>query len=217
MHTVYCLSGLGADQRVFNFIKLPGVEMIHVQWLPPGRLETLGTYARRLMAQIDAQQPVTLLGVSFGGIVAQELAALLPCRRVIILSSIKGPAEMPWTISLMRRTGVHRLVPGWLLKDGNTLTGNYYFSIRTRGEARLLREIIRDTDPAFLRWAVNEVVRWQPPAPVPGLVHLHGTADRIFPADHIQNFTPIPGGGHFMVVQEAALLSRLVSEALDRP
>jgi hypothetical protein len=97
------------------------------------------------------------------------------------------------------------------------LTGNYYFSIRTRGEARLLREIVRDTDPAFLRWAVNEVVRWQPPAPVPGLVHLHGTADRIFPAGRIQSFIPIPGGGHFMVVQEAALLSRLVSEVLNRP
>jgi pimeloyl-ACP methyl ester carboxylesterase len=216
MHKVYCLSGLGADQRVFQFLNLPGVEMVHVQWLPPGRHEPLGTYARRLLSQIDAQQPVSLLGVSFGGIVAQELASLLLCRRVIILSSIKGPVEMPWTISLVRRTGVHRLVPGWLLKAGNTLTGNYYFSIRTRAEARLLRDIIRDTDPSFLRWAVNEVVRWQPPASVPGLVHLHGTADRIFPADRIQNFIPIPGGGHFMIVQEAALLSRLVSEALDR-
>ncbi len=217
MHKLYCLSGLGADQRVFKFINLPGVEMVHVQWLPPGRHEPLRAYARRLLAQFDAQGPVTLLGVSFGGIVAQEVAALLPCRRVIILSSIKGPAEMPRTIALVRRTGVHRLVPGRLLKAGNTLTGNYYFSVRTRGEARLLREIVRDTDPAFLRWAVNEVVRWQPPAPVPGLVHLHGTADRIFPADRIQNFIPIPGGGHFMIVQEAALLSRLVSEALNRP
>jgi pimeloyl-ACP methyl ester carboxylesterase len=216
MHKVYCLSGLGADERVFKSIGLPGVEMVHVKWLPPGRHEPLGAYARRLLAQFDAQRPVTLLGVSFGGIVAQEIAALLPCRQVIILSSIKGPAEMPWTMSLVRRTGVHRLVPGWLLKAGNILTGNYYFSIRTHGEARLLRDIVRDTDPAFLRWAVNEVVRWQPPAPVPGLVHFHGTADRIFPAGRIKNFTPIPGGGHFMVVQQAPLLSQLVAEALDR-
>jgi hypothetical protein len=51
---------------------------------------------------------------------------------------------------------------------------------------------------------------------VPGLVHFHGTADRIFPAGRIKNFTPIPGGGHFMVVQQAPLLSQLVAEALDR-
>ncbi|CAA9279898.1 MAG: hypothetical protein AVDCRST_MAG56-3632 [uncultured Cytophagales bacterium] len=217
MKKVYCLSGLGADQRVFKFIELPGVEMIHVKWLPPERQEPIGAYARRLLAQFDAQQPVTLLGVSFGGIVAQELAALLPCRRVIILSSIKSPREMPWTISLVRHTRVHRLVPGWLLKAGNTLTGNYYFSIRSRAEAQLLREIVRDTDPAFLRWAVNEVVRWQPPAPVPNLVHFHGIADRIFPAGRIRHFTAIPGGGHFMIAQEAPLLSRLIAEALDRP
>jgi pimeloyl-ACP methyl ester carboxylesterase len=217
MHKVYCLSGLGADERVFKCIELPGVEMVHVKWLPPGRHEPLRAYARRLLAQFDAQQPVTLLGVSFGGIVAQEIATLLPCRRVVILSSIKSPAEMPWTISLVRRTGVHRLVPGWLLKAGNLLTGNYFFSIRTREEARLLQDIVRDTNPAFLRWAVNEVVRWRLPDPVPGLVHLHGTADRIFPADRLQHFTAIPGGGHFMVVQKASLLSRLIFEALDLP
>jgi pimeloyl-ACP methyl ester carboxylesterase len=216
MQKVYCFSGLGADERVFKCIELPGVEMVHIRWLPPERHEPLGAYARRLLAQIDAQRPVTLLGVSFGGIVAQEVAALLPCRKVIILSSIKGPQEMPRTISLVRLTGVHRLVPGWLLKAGNTLTGDYYFSILTREEARLLRQIIRDTDPAFLRWAVNEVVRWQPTTPVPGLVHFHGTADRIFPTSRIRNFIPIPGGGHFMVVQQAALLSRLIAGALHQ-
>ncbi len=32
---VYCISGLGADQRVFNRLEFSGYKPVHINWLEP--------------------------------------------------------------------------------------------------------------------------------------------------------------------------------------
>jgi hypothetical protein len=49
---------------------------------------------------------------------------------------------------------------------------------------------------------------WNPERPLPtNLVHIHGTADRIFPARYVKPDVWINGGGHFMIVSRAAEIS----------
>lgn len=212
---IYCISGLGADERVFGFLRLPGSQLVHIKWVTPVQSESISHYARQLVEQMDTREAVTLMGVSFGGIIAQEIAKLIPCRQVIILSSVKSHAEMPRFVTLMRLTHAHRLVPGWLLKRGGALFAPYYFSVKTEAENQLLQVIIRDTDPAFLRWAVNQVVHWRNETAITGLIHIHGTKDRIFPASQIKGAVKVDGGGHFMIVNRADTISRLVWERIQ--
>lgn len=213
---VYFISGLGADERVFQFLDLPGVEKVFVRWLAPGPAEPLAAYCVRLLAQLDIKQEINLVGISFGGLVAQEIARLVPCRRVILLSSIQGPAEMDWRLRLVARTGLYCAVPARLLKWSNLLTANYYFGVETTAEAALLHQIIRDTDRDFMRWAIREIMTWAGPPPAPGgVAHLHGGADRIFPAGPLRGATLVPGAGHFMVVNRAAAVSAFIRAALD--
>lgn len=211
MQKVYFVSGLGADERVFRFLDLPGVEKVFIKWLPPGPREPLVAYCRRLLAQIDVSQPVNLVGISFGGMVCQELARLVPCRRVVLISSIKSPREMDWKLRLVACTRLHRAVPPRLLKWSNLLTANYYFGPETPAEAALLRQIIQDTDPQFMQWAIAEIMTWPQQPPVPGVAHLHGSHDRIFPAAPIQNATILPGAGHFLIVNRAAAVSEFIT------
>jgi pimeloyl-ACP methyl ester carboxylesterase len=212
---IYCISGLGADERVFGFLRLPGAEMVQIKWVMPGQNESISNYARRLVEQMDTREAITLMGVSFGGIIAQEIAKLIPCRQVIILSSVKSRAEMPRLIALVRLTHMHRLVSGRLLKWGGAAVASYYFSVKTREENRLLQSIIRHTDPAFLRWAVDQVVHWQNRTAITGLVHIHGTKDRIFPIGRIRDAVKVDGGGHFMIVNKADLITKLIREQIQ--
>ena len=216
MQKVYFVSGLGADERVFQFLELPGVEKVFVQWLPPAPHEPLRAYCRRLLAQLDLSGEINLVGISFGGIVCQEIARLVPCRRVLLISSIKNPREMDWKLRLVARSRTHRVVPGWLLKWSNLLTANYYFGTETPAEAALLRQIIQDTDQDFMRWAIAEIMAWSCPVPLPGLAHVHGGRDRIFPAAPVQNATILAGAGHFMAVNRAAAVSAFIARELAR-
>lgn len=77
---LYLISGLGADHRVFVNLNIPGVSTHVIEWKTPEPDESMQTYVSRLRPQIDTEQEVCLLGVSFGGIIAQELSKLIPCQ-----------------------------------------------------------------------------------------------------------------------------------------
>jgi len=75
MVNVYFISGMGADGRLFKHIRLPeGFRMNFVDWIEPGREETIPAYASRLAEHMDTTRPFVLVGVSLGGIMSVEIA-----------------------------------------------------------------------------------------------------------------------------------------------
>ena len=111
----YLIPGLGADERVFQFLRLPGQVQV-LQWLPPQTpSDTLPHYAARLAGAVPYGQPCWLVGVSFGGVLALEIAQLRPLARVVLISSFAGPRELPWLARVARATGLYQLLPPQLL------------------------------------------------------------------------------------------------------
>ena len=59
---VYFISGLGADQRVFQKLTIdPEFNPVPIEWVKPGRKESMPSYARRLSTQIDTTKPFHLV------------------------------------------------------------------------------------------------------------------------------------------------------------
>lgn len=210
---LYLISGLGADERVFQFLDLP-IEKKFIQWVKPQKNEDLADYCRRLISQIDLRQEINLIGISFGGIVAQEIAKLVPCKKVIIISSVKSSAEFSWQLKLVRQTKIHLIVPLWFLQISNKITADYYFGVKEHSESKLLHQIIADTDPEFLAWAIGRIMCWKSNAYPSNLIHIHGTNDKIFPIQYIKHAIEIPNGGHFMIVNKATVISSIIFDYL---
>jgi len=207
--TWYLIPGLGADERVFRRLRLVGP--VHVlAWLAPASpAEPLAHYAARLAAAVPADAPCWLVGVSFGGLLAQEIARLRPLARVVLISSLGSPRELPPLLRLAGATGAHRLVPFGLLKWLPRLA-QWFFGARGGTEYRLLRQILADTDPAFARWATAQLLAWCRPG-TPTAVRLHGTRDRLLPASGARIDYPVPGAGHFLIVSHAAQVSEVLN------
>lgn len=128
MKTIYFVSGLGADERVFQFLDLNVEDQRHIKWIAPNPKESLVNYVKRLSEQIDQPKDSVLIGVSFGGIVAIELSKILTFSKVIIISSIKNKKEFTFYFKIAGKLGLDYLIPGKLMKRPNRFA-NYLFGI----------------------------------------------------------------------------------------
>ncbi len=209
----YLIPGLGADERVFRRLRLTG-EVRVLSWLPPqSPTEALAHYAARLAQAVPVDEPCWLVGVSFGGLLAQEIGRLRPLARVVLISSLGSPHDLPPLLRLAGATGLHRLLPFSLLKWLPRLA-QWFFGARGGTEYRLLRQILADTDPQFARWATAQLLGWQGPGQP--AVRLHGTRDRLLPVGNSPVAYLVPGAGHFLIVSHAALVSDFLNRLAAR-
>lgn len=115
MKNVYILSGLGADERVFRYLDFKDLDVAFVKWIKPLANETITRYTQRISEQIKCKNPV-LIGLSFGGIIATELAKIIPVKQLILISSLKTRTEIPFIYRLAGQLRLHQLIPYSFLK-----------------------------------------------------------------------------------------------------
>ncbi|HMV08277.1 MAG TPA: alpha/beta hydrolase [Cyclobacteriaceae bacterium] len=210
MKEVYLIPGLGADRRVFQYLNLAEHSISHISWIEPLPNESIEQYAGRLTEQIKSPDPI-LVGVSFGGMIAVEIAKQIKTNKIILISSARTQHEIPLHFKLLGRTGIQNILPASWWKRPNRLL-YYFFGIQTVQERALLSEILRDTDSRFLKWALHQIVHWKNELVPENAVLIHGSADRLFP--NSQADVTIPGGGHFMIVNRAAEISTQLKQIL---
>lgn len=154
----YILSGLGADHRVFARIDFPE-NHTHLPWIENQPNESLSDYSFRLAKGIHHENPI-LIGLSFGGIIAQEIAAILPVKELILISTIKSRCEKPWYFELAAKLNFVSLMPRFLLAKPNILVA-YAFSLSNKDERDVLDSCFENTTTDHLRWAMNKIIRWK--------------------------------------------------------
>lgn len=209
----YFISGLGADKRIFSKLKLnEKINIIHIDWIEPKKNETLATYALRLSEVIDTSQPFALVGVSFGGMIAVEIAKILAPVVTVIISSTMISSQLPGLYRFAGKLGLLKFIPARLLKSSNKLTQNYYFGTRSGSEKILLSKIIKDTDPYFLKWAIGSILSWKNETKPERTYHIHGTHDKILYSKTAQPDFVIDNGTHFMVYQNAKEISVIINK-----
>ncbi len=205
---IYCIPGLGADERIFTRLQLRNYRLLPVNWLKPGKKETLRDYAARMAELITDPEPL-LLGVSFGGIVSIEIARLRPVRKLVLISSVKSRQELPLWMRAAGRLRLHQVFP----MRHNRLTekiANRRLGVTTE-EERLFANAYRDmADQGYVSWSVDKILGWQNDWIPPRVMHIHGDEDRIFPVKNIRDHKIIPGGTHLMIMSKAEEISKLL-------
>ncbi|MEP7107793.1 MAG: alpha/beta hydrolase [Ferruginibacter sp.] len=202
MKTIYCISGLGADERAFSRLKLEGYEISCLPWLIPLPNETIKDYAIRMSKGITDEKPV-LMGLSFGGMMCIEISKLLPVEKLILISSIKSGRELPRWMKLAGILRLNKIFPMRSFKITEPLQ-NRFIGISAPEEIEMVRSYRRNAPQPYMDWAINEVLKWRNDWHPPTLYHVHGDADRIFPINNLAPTHIIKDGGHFMIINKAA-------------
>ena len=211
---VYFISGLGADKRAFQHIHLSRQFVVHhIEWIKPLKGESMNAYARRLATSIDTTQPFGLVGLSFGGMVATEMATFLNPQKVILISSTFTVRELQLPVRWIGQLRLHKLVaPSWL--KGATSLVHWFFGTQNVREKKLLDQIMHDTDEAFLRWAIDVILTWKNKKRPANCIRIHGDKDKVLPV-YSDADVVIRGGGHFMVFNKAKEISGKLENSLS--
>jgi len=212
---IYFVSGLGADERVFQWLRYEGYRPVHIQWVSPESNESIERYAKRLSGQIQDDVPI-VVGLSFGGIVAVEIAKQIKTEQVILLSSVKDSSEVPFYFKLFRVFPIHRIFPFKTLLWAFYWLVYWLFAPEGSEQKQLLRTILIETDPQFLKWALHKVVTWRNQEVPENLVHIHGKGDRIFPYRFVTPNYSVENSGHLMVMNRAEQVSDLLEQLVLR-
>lgn len=212
---IYFVPGLAASKEIFKNIRLPEDQYeVHVlEWIIPEKDESLAQYAKR-MAALVTQPNSVLAGVSFGGVVAQEMSVFLSLKKLIIISSVKTKHELPKRLKLAGKTGAYKLVPtSWALSAKN-LT-KFAIGPRSRKRLNLYQEYLSVRDKLYLDWSIRQMVCWERETPIEGVAHIHGNADIVFPVKYIKNAIILEGGTHVMILNKGSKVSKLLENIIE--
>ncbi len=199
---VYFMPGLAASTTIFERIKLPETdfEMHYLEWEIPFDNETLVAYAKRIADKIAHKNPV-LVGVSFGGILVQEMAKHIAASKVIIISSVKSNTEFPVRLKLAKSTKAYKLIPMNLILNIESLA-KFSFGEKVNQRLKLYEKFLSVRDIRYLTWAVEQVVLWDRVTIDESVIHIHGDLDDVFPIKNIKKCIVVKGGTHIMILNK---------------
>lgn len=213
MQTIYLLSGLGADHRAFRKLNLKGYNLVFIEWISPLNNESISGYAKRLLIQIKEEKPV-LIGLSFGGMVALEIAKMRKPELLFLISSARNHMDFNPKFRALMKSDILKLIPGSLFKKSNFML-EYLMGIQQTENKNIFAEIVADTDTSFLFWALNAMTKWENDVLPENMVEIHGTADRLIPFRQTAHMNAIKNGGHLMVLDKADSISSIVLSYLS--
>ncbi len=209
------MPGMAASPKIFEYLKLPKNFEIHLlSWIPPLKDEPLTNYAKRMCQRVVHKNPI-LLGVSFGGILVQEMAKHIFVKKIIIISSIKAKEELPLPMIVAKRTNVHKLLPTKLIENIEYLT-IFAFGKGIKKRVALYQKYLSERNSEYLNWAINALVNWDQNKFSDKLIHIHGDSDTVFPVKNLINPYFKIKGGHAVIITESIWFNRELPAMLQK-
>lgn len=196
---VYFMPGMAASSRIFERLKFSEeIFDVHLlEWEMPISKESLGDYAKRIASKITEPNPV-LVGVSFGGILVQEMAELVGARKVILISSVKCNKEFPLRMRFAKFTKLYKVFPTGLLAHIEKVKG-WPLGAKAKERLDLYEQFFLRREKEYLDWSLECILQWNRSEPIPGLLHIHGDADEVFPIQYVKDKIVVPKGTHIMI------------------
>ena len=192
---------MAASSTIFERIHLPTetFEIHLLEWVLPNKNESLKEYAKRMAINIKHEN-VILVGVSFGGILVQEMKPFVNPKKVIIISSIKSNAELSRQMKVAKSTKAYKLIPTKLLENIEFLAKFTFGSSILKQKMKLYEKFLSVRDKVYLDWAIEQIINWNRIEIDNEVIHILVDADEVFPIKYIKKAIHVKGGTHIMII-----------------
>ncbi len=209
---IYCLSGLGADERLFTHFEPEFGTVKPIQYIDPiNKDESIQSYSLRLSNAIDDTVPFILVGISLGGIIATEIARIKEPIGIIFLSTIKSAQEKSYRFGFIRKIkGIFTFK--WTQKHISWFRWYFY----NNQEYLLFKSMLLDTSTFFGQWAIEQVINWKGSKVHLPYIHINGKKDELFPFALGKGVHLIPNKRHDMTLNSWTILNPMINQWLHK-
>jgi pimeloyl-ACP methyl ester carboxylesterase len=217
--TAYFIPGLGTDYRIFQKIVplLSFEEVVYLDFRDDliRKGEGMADYAKRLLEELKPKEneKTVIIGLSLGGMMACELAKLIPNSKLILISTIKTKKESPAIFAFARKFPIYNFVPTWFSRNMVPIISRIA-RVTDKAGYHLYRAMLKGWSAKKLLWARHAAVNWKNTELPARFMHIHGTRDHIFPHKRISGFKVIEGGSHYMVMDRAEEIAEIINDEL---
>ena len=212
---IHLIPGLGFDRRIFSQLKLSTEGIEYIEYIDPQVNESLQHYVSRLIElNLDTSKSISLIGHSFGGVIAQEIAKQIAVEKIILISSIKSKSENPFHFTIIAKIGLHKFFnKKWTLKTFPHWAR--FHGYQTEAIQKLFIKMISDKNDQYLQWALYQLSIWKGIENLKtSIIHIHGENDKTFPIKLIKNPIVLENGTHVMVFNQSERVSKLINDLL---
>jgi len=211
---VYLMPGMSANSLIFEKIEFPSNFALHyLEWIDPRKDESLEEYAKRFSKLLIHKDPI-LIGVSFGGVLIQEISKIIKYKKLIIISSIKCNNELPPHLKFGKITKSYKLLPLKWINDFESLI-SFVLGPKIKQRMELYRKYLSKRDENYLSWSIRELIEWKQNKPLDNIIHIHGSKDVIFPTNLLSDYIELPGGDHAMILKRAEWINKKIPQLIE--
>ena len=210
---IYGFSGFGADERIFRKLDLKEHELVFVDWIEPQAKESLQHYALRMAKAIDTTNDFAILGISFGGMIATEIAKASKPKHTILLSTVMVKVEKPALYKMAEMLSLQHLIPYRFLKKYHRID-RYFFGLQHRSDIQLFKRVLLDTDLELLKWGMKAILTWKNTERIHCL-RIHGTKDRVIPINKHLKADVVLNGGHLLPLTHPKEIEQAILQELS--
>lgn len=211
--TIYAIPGLGTTEKLYANTKINGVEIIVLNWPAPEKNDTMQSYARKFLPQINTHIPFCLLGVSFGGMICTELSKIISPKKIFLISSCKSRKELPWFIKTLKYIPLHRLISEnqhrkmayrgrWIIGFGKAYIPEFL-------------GMVNSMTKNYFKYCINIIVNWNNTTLQKNTIHIHGDNDILLWYKFVKPDYTISRGSHAMVVFQADEINKIIEKELN--
>ena len=150
---IFCISGLGANELAYSKIGILGFPKVIVPWLKSLPGETLKQYSLRIIEKHNISQNDILVGLSFGGLICQEIAVKIKTKNLILISSFRDKEDLKPIFKYGLKSQIYRLMPNKRVRVIDEIVANYLNSGTSQSKP-ILKQMLNSTDFDLMNWSL---------------------------------------------------------------
>ena len=210
---IYAIPGLGTTEKLYMNTQIKGVEIIVLKWPVVDKNDTMQSYAKKFIPQINTTISFCLLGVSFGGMLCVELVKMISPQKTFLVSSCKTLKELPWFIKMLKYIPLFKIMNESFFRN-MAFQSRFIIGFPREYNAEFI-EMLSGMQENYFKYCTDMIINWNRKEIPNNIIHIHGNKDKLLEYKNVKSDYTINNGSHAMIVFKAEEINKIIEKEIS--